>query len=215
MKYRGITPVGHKWQAQAGGRHDKVYLGLHDTPEAAAAAWDDHMWRSGRFFVANFPAPTDRGRIRLSSGQVALIDPEDFERVYHAGPWRSVNGYARNGNGVLMHRLVMRATPGTIVDHIDRKRLHNRRENLRFTDPVGSARNRGGSKHNRSGLKGVSWDSRDQKWGVTIEVNGRTRRIGRFHDWEEAGRAYDEAALRLHGEHACTNVELGLPERKN
>ena len=45
-----------------------------------------------------------------------------------------------------------------------------------------------------------------------ISVDGKLIFLGVFATAEEAAKAYDEAAIRLHGEAAVTNKSLGLIE---
>jgi hypothetical protein len=45
-----------------------------------------------------------------------------------------------------------------------------------------------------------------------IKSDNRLIFLGVYETPEDAARAYDEAAIRLHGEHAVTNKMLGLLE---
>lgn len=56
-----------------------------------------------------------------------------------------------------------------------------------------------------SQYRGVSWDSRRQKWAAKISVDDRCVNLARFDDEIEAARAYDEAARKFHGEIARLN----------
>ena len=51
----------------------------------------------------------------------------------------------------------------------------------------------------------MSMDSSRGKWISSIQINGKTRHLGRFDDEQEAARAYDVAAKELHGEFARLN----------
>ncbi len=59
--------------------------------------------------------------------------------------------------------------------------------------------------NNTSGYKGVSLFGRDSKWKAQIQVDGKKRHLGYFDDKIEAAKAYDRAALELHGEFAVLN----------
>lgn len=61
-----------------------------------------------------------------------------------------------------------------------------------------------------SPYRGVSCDNRDKVWRANIQVNGRAKALGTFRSEVDAARAYDAAAVRLHGDRAKTNVMLGL-----
>lgn len=58
-----------------------------------------------------------------------------------------------------------------------------------------------------SQFKGVHWHKRQQKWIATVYPRFH---VGGFDCEKEAARAYDEAAIRLKGPDAETNVSLGL-----
>ena len=59
----------------------------------------------------------------------------------------------------------------------------------------------------KSGVKGVvaSPNKTGKPWRAHIRVNGKRIWLGYFNTTEEAGRAYDEAAIKHFGEFACTN----------
>ena len=67
--------------------------------------------------------------------------------------------------------------------------------------------NRGMQKNNKTGYKGVSFNRDDGKFIAQIALNKRHISLGRFYTAEDAARAYDEAALKYHGEFAVTNFE--------
>ncbi len=54
--------------------------------------------------------------------------------------------------------------------------------------------------------RGVSWDSARSKWIVSISVDRRSLYVGRFLVAIEAALAYNQAAIKYHGDKAVLNV---------
>jgi hypothetical protein len=100
----------------------------------------------------------------------------------------------------------MQAPDGIEVDHENRNGLDCRRTNLRLATHRQNIMNTGLRPANTSGYKGVSWDKENQKWRASIRAYGRSYNLGRFSTKEEAARAYNEAASRLHGSFARLNL---------
>lgn len=96
------------------------------------------------------------------------------------------------------------------VDHINRIRKDDRLENLRLCTQSENMANTGLRSNNTSGFMGVSYHKQNKLWRSYININGKRTRLGLYKDVEEAAKAYDEAAIRLHGEFAVTNESLGL-----
>lgn len=155
------------------------------------------------------PSPRHNGCegcfITLSNGMVALVDPEDFERVNRL-KWCSTNKqgntfYARNGN-VKMHRFILGLKKGdSSVDHINRNGLDNRKSNLRFATQRENVWNRGKQKNTTSRFVGVYWDSEKKMWCSRI---GRTF-LCRTRIEVVAARVYNYWASNMRGEFAFLN----------
>jgi hypothetical protein len=120
-----------------------------------------------------------------------------------------------NGSGAYswqrLHRVIMARVLGRslgrweLVDHIDCDPLNNRRSNLRLCNSSENGFNRDRPAHNKTGYKGVSWNTyRDgpKPYQAAIVVNRRKIYLGSYADPCEAARAYDEAARRYAGQFA-------------
>lgn len=59
------------------------------------------------------------------------------------------------------------------------------------------------------GVYETSWGG---TWFSSIKKDGKSFYLGTFRDEESAARAYDEAALTLHGDRAKPNFRTPLPE---
>lgn len=55
------------------------------------------------------------------------------------------------------------------------------------------------SKANTSGIKGVSWDKRRNKWAAQIEFKGKSYYLGRYTNKEDAREAREKAEKELFG----------------
>lgn len=90
--------------------------------------------------------------------------------------------------------------PPEIMDHVDGNGLNNKINNIRCATKFQNGWNAQKSSRNKSGYKGVSFNTEKNKWRAAIHVNNKTRLIGYFSTPEEAGEAYKKEAAILHGE---------------
>lgn len=90
------------------------------------------------------------------------------------------------GKNIRFHQLVMKVKQGNYVDHIDRNRANNKRNNLREVNPKESAKNKSMKSDNTSGCCGVSFDKRKNKWRAYYTINKKQIFIGYFNTLEEA-----------------------------
>lgn len=155
--------------------------------------------------------------IPLTQGKVALVDDEDFEPISQRGWYANKLGqlgcfYAVSRKGcwpnqkaVLMHRFILGAGKGVLVDHRDLNTLNNCRSNLRLCSRFENARNSKMFVTNTSGFRGVILDKPSRKWVAAIWFKNKRIHIGRFESKEMAAMAYNKKAKELHGEFATLN----------
>ena len=136
------------------------------------------------------------GAIHKASGAIQiLITLEDFSRLFWA------------------HRIVWAMVTGDwplhLVDHRDGRNTNNRFENLRVADGHGNGANR----HVVNGeikYRGVYFHAARGRFAAQIKWQGEWSWLGLHDSAEAAAKAYDRAAIELHGEFAVTNSSLGL-----
>jgi hypothetical protein len=101
----------------------------------------------------------------------------------------------------LLHRIIMNCPEGMMIDHIDHNKLNNMRSNLRIVTHQQNDMNRSKTKRNKSGVIGVHWSKRDNKWWARIRLNNKTIHLGYFDNLENASRARKEAEIKYFGEY--------------
>jgi hypothetical protein len=105
--------------------------------------------------------------------EIFYFDKEDFEKVRNCCWLIDADNYARtklNGKSVLFHQLIM-DFPGCEVDHKDRNRRNNKKENLRRATDGQNAINASMRKDNVTGVKGVSWNDTNKNWRSILDLN--------------------------------------------
>jgi len=130
-----------------------------------------------------------RNRKQQVAGR-ALIDAEDVEHVkdlhWHLKSF-CVQAYDKTeGKLVTLSRYLMSPPEGSRIAYLNHDFLDNRKGNLRIctTQQIGIHRRVGSN--NSSGVKGVSWNKKRQKWYVCLVKNGK-------HYWGGAYQKLDDA----------------------
>lgn len=136
-----------------------------------------------------------------------LFSPEDYE-VYKT---HRISLYGRYPSVLIkrkrygLHRLIMKAKEGEVVDHANHDLYDCRKENLRIcgqSQNVANQRLRPNKKD--TPYKGVRKKSKNS-WAATVRKQGTTYSLGQFKTDVEAAKAYDAKAKELFGEFACLN----------
>lgn len=120
---------------------------------------------------------------------------------------KSPTGYVRigiDGKRYLAHRLawlyVYGEWPSGDIDHINGDTSDNRIANLRDCTRSQNLLNQGKHKNNKSGNKGVFYDSRRNKWVAKSQINRRQAYLGSFESKAAASLAYARFATEKHGQ---------------
>lgn len=119
---------------------------------------------------------------------------------------RIAQGYVRINIGKhkhLGHRLAWAWMTGKWpeheVDHRNLVRHDNRWKNLRQATHRQNNCNTYLQSNNTSGHKGVTWDKQRLKWRAQIKRHGKMKNLGRFGNYDDAVRVYEDAASESFG----------------
>ena len=139
--------------------------------------------------------------IPLTMGKEALVDEEDVEDLgkynWHWGKCKTNIGYAISSR-TYMHRQVMTAEKGFVIDHINGNSLDNRKANLRVCSNRENQQNR--HIHRSGRMVGASFHKRSKKWQCVMMIDGKLKHKGLFKTELEAHEAYKEALKELAGD---------------
>lgn len=150
--------------------------------------------------------------ITSNTNKEFIIDLVYYELVKEYTWYENQEGYIESlytiENGkrkrIFLHRLICGVVDDdwrkVQVDHIEGNRLDNRREKLRICTNGDNQINRLPRKDNKSGVTGVSFDTRDRIWKVSINYRGARVNLGRFKDKDTAIQKRKEAELYYYGE---------------
>lgn len=141
--------------------------------------------------------------IQLTSGKVALVDADDYEYLSQ-WKWQYDGRYASRVprvNGVTqkklyMHRAIIGENSHKDIDHLNRNKLDNRRSNLKPCTRQENTRNRDLISTNTSGVTGVTWVKRIDKWMAQIRLNGKNIFLGNYDDINSAIEARKNGELK-------------------
>lgn len=167
---------------------------------------------------------------KKANGQSVMVDDEDFEYLNQFN-WFCVDScglYVKRNitlpsgkqRQISMHRELMKAQIGEMVDHKDRNTLNNQKSNLRIANDFENKRNTNSRKNSSSKYIGVSIAKTSYispngntivytKWLASIRISGKQISLGKFpftEDGEiEAAKLRDKFSKIHHGEFASLN----------
>lgn len=162
-----------------------------------------------------------RTTIPLTQGFEAIVDEKWFE-ILSKYKWHAVKSKGRDrhvyavreaaadevknhGRVVRMHRFILSAPIGKIVDHINRNTLDNRESNLRVCNRSQNAINAGKQAGTSSKYKGVCYRHDVLKYEAIFKLEGQNKTIGFFDKEIQAALAYDRFVMHFYGDFAYLN----------
>jgi hypothetical protein len=134
-----------------------------------------------------------------------MVSDVDFDRInaakWHLNKHGYVAGYFER-KMQLMHRVILNAKKGQLVDHKDRNKINNTRDNIRITTASANSHNKAKLTTARSKYIGVSYvKATKQHWKADFQSNT----IGKYCTEQEAAWAYDEHVKGIYGDLANIN----------
>jgi len=149
---------------------------------------------------------------------LAIIDDENYDLAssfrWHTSKTPDGRYYYKTevkNKVIYMHRLIIGAKEEEEVDHINRITYDNRKINLRICNHSENSKNRLSRVDATSKYLGVHWSSRHKKWIAQLCVNYKVVFSYTCILEEQAALAYNDAAIKYHGDFANLNV---IPDEK-
>lgn len=156
-------------------------------------------------------------KIKLPCGEKCIFDRDDFDLIKYYHWYKNHDGYAvagvwnktkKRNDQIRMHRVIMGVDNTKVnIDHKNRNKLDNRKDNLRISNHSTNAANMKVRKDNLLGVKGVRKIKTRQGYSFQTRItrNGKVYYLGGHKTISEAAKTYNKAAQQLFGEFALLN----------
>lgn len=144
-------------------------------------------------------------------GEEFYFDLEDYNKIKDYCWWTDTRGYIKtkhDGKQISLHRLILNFPDQKLhIDHIHGKetRNDNRKSNIRIVTCSQNQMNRGLQSNNTSGITGVFFNKKDNKWESRITVRKNIIQLGSFNNLEDAVNARKSAEEKYFGEYSYDN----------
>jgi hypothetical protein len=153
-------------------------------------------------------------KIKLNGrrGGFALVSKRDYDDISNRKWSQNIGGYAVGtfkNKTTKMHSLIMKPTPGEVVDHINGNKLDNRRTNLRITTVQKNTQNkRVAVSKQTSTYRGVFYHKKQKKYNAHMLIDGKRINIGAYDTEIEAATARDWYVVNNDLDH----IQLNFPD---
>ena len=153
-------------------------------------------------------------KLKVSNEMETLVDNDVFDQIKDLNCWKSTPRCGKYTYAQIridkkiqyLHRFIMKAKRGELVDHIDGNTLNNQRSNLRLLSQHGNQMN---LHRNRNKLGCPNIRPLGKRFQGRVKVFGKKISVGTFETIEEAANAVnnfkkllikqDEQRMRTHG----------------
>lgn len=152
------------------------------------------------------------GKGWTNKGEEFWFDLEDYDKIkdycWHYNQWgHLISTEPHSNKRAFLHRKIMEPIPkGMSVDHINHLASHqhkydNRKQNLRFVTQSQNSINSAIYSNNTSGVSGVTFNKRTQKWIARINISPNNRIwLGTFDEFEDAVKTRKDAEEKYYGQ---------------
>lgn len=160
-------------------------------------------------------------KLKLNNNMEALVDDADYNWL-NQWKWKAYKASTAHGYYIMrhekqkkgksitiyLHRFIMNAPKNMQVDHRDMNGFNCQRANLRLATHTQNKWNRLRYKNSVSKYKGVDLHKQSRKWRARIGIGIKNKPIelGLFTSETDAAKAYNQAAIKYHGEFARLNT---------
>jgi len=157
--------------------------------------------------------------IKTKNGESFIIDDSTYKQLTENEILKNLSWHIRHDKGmsyviasINLHRIIVNAKLGEIVDHKNGNGLDNRKSNLRICTKAQNNANRKAKKNGKSKYLGVSVQSYKTLIGETtlytaaIKKDKKTYYLGSYKCENTAALAYNKKAMELHGNFANLNI---------
>lgn len=138
----------------------------------------------------NISYDPDTGKFYRKGKEILCVDKDGYLNVNIKNK--------RNRGHRLAWFMYYGSWPVSSLDHINQNKLDNRISNLREVTHSENNRNIGIKTSNTSGIPGVIWDKKSEKWSVQIRTDLGRLYLGMYEDIELAELVIEEARIKYH-----------------
>lgn len=137
-----------------------------------------------------------------------ILDDEVYEQLKEASLYGQFDDMTQKvyvhlrfkGKGekqIYLHRWLMNAPKGMVVDHKNDNPLDNRRSNLQIITHAQNLQKKKPGSNNKSGVRGIYQDKKSGNWKVEFWRSDKRIYVGTFSDFMDACDALNEAKENL------------------